>query len=84
MELMSYTRDLLKDEENKDDLPPIPEGWMAMHYTNANVTTTNYVEMGEIETRVASPRPCHIINHDFAPKICSNLEVLILVKEFVS
>lgn len=71
----AYSKDLIKSKEDKDDLPPIPDGWLALHYNNANVSTTGY------ETIVSSIRNYEIINHKFAPKITSTVDVLILIKE---
>lgn len=80
----TYAKDLIKSsksEEYKDKLPPIPEGWMAMYYSNANMTTTRYEDMGVNETVISSSNTSHILNHRFTPKMTSTLDVLILVRE---
>lgn len=76
-----YSKDLVEHEDDKD-IPPIPEGWMAMYYSDASICTTDYSDMGHIETSISASRSNNkILNHQFAPKFGNALEVLVLIKE---
>lgn len=79
--MTSYPKELLRSEEDKNELPPIPDGWMAMYYPNANMTTTRYEGMRVSETVISSSNTSHILNHRFTPKMTSTLDVLILARE---
>lgn len=76
----TYSKEIIKTEDCKDDLPPIPDGWMAISVPNAQLAMT---EMGpNYHTIEVTAFGGHtIINKNF-PKIFGvDFEVLILAKE---
>lgn len=86
----TFSKDLVKSEDCKDDLPPIPEGWMAYNFHNATIRLTHstsspykrdMIDLPFAEMNIQNVGDYENINYSFNPFECQKLEVLVLIKE---
>lgn len=76
-----YSKDLIKTEED-NEIPPIPEGWMAINLNKSMLT----MERDHLKDRILIEGPPYTLNvvnkgivEKFSPVLV--LDVLVLVKE---
>lgn len=76
--MLEYSKELLKNEEH--DLPPIPEGWMAVSIPDSYLSVYQSVDDG-FKVTIESVRLGTVFKgeKDFNPR--SKADVLVLIRE---
>lgn len=77
-----YSKDIIKNEEKNEDIPPIPDGWMAVSVPDACLTIENAIFYGVSTIRIDGLKIETVVPREQPFELNSKaVDVLVLVRK---